>query len=216
MKSRPYIRARDSDSLVGDVFGEPVLTEAEAEHRGIRPVEVDLALLDLSEVLEEVRRRAHVTARRQLVLRRAALRQLRRCAGDYSPHPAYLSTFCSTALSRRSGVSSSGRSGRFDHSSPQHAVCVVVACLVDSNSQVAADYGREALVAALPMMCSNVYGSSSVVADSSAFRTALNSTSERRPPRFTLARSSSKVVAHCECLDRRSAGRARLSPACGR
>ena len=58
MKSRPYIRARDSDSLVGDVFGEPVLTEAEAEHRGKRPVEVELALLDLSEVLEEVRLRA--------------------------------------------------------------------------------------------------------------------------------------------------------------
>jgi hypothetical protein len=72
----------------------------------------------------------------------------------------------------------------------QHVVFIV--WVIESNSQVAADERCQALVACFPYDVQQRVGSSSVVPDSSALRTAFNSESERRPPCFTRARSSWK------------------------
>jgi len=39
---------------IGDVFGTPELADAEGEHRGERPIEVELALVDLAEMDEKL------------------------------------------------------------------------------------------------------------------------------------------------------------------
>src|SRR5438128_11964891 len=47
-------RAGDGNSLAGNILREPILADAEREHRGKRTIEVQLALLDLSKVLKDV------------------------------------------------------------------------------------------------------------------------------------------------------------------
>jgi len=47
--------AGDVDPVARDVLGETELADAEGEHRGERPVEVELPLIDLSEMDEKRR-----------------------------------------------------------------------------------------------------------------------------------------------------------------
>jgi hypothetical protein len=44
----------DIDTIAGDVLREAELADAEGEHRGERPIEVELALVDLAEVDEKL------------------------------------------------------------------------------------------------------------------------------------------------------------------
>jgi hypothetical protein len=46
--------AGEVDPVAGDVLGKPQLADAEGEHRGERPVEVELPLIDLAEMNEKV------------------------------------------------------------------------------------------------------------------------------------------------------------------
>jgi len=47
--------AGDADPVAGDVLGKTELADAEGEHRGERPIEVELPLVDLAEMDEKRR-----------------------------------------------------------------------------------------------------------------------------------------------------------------
>ena len=48
-------RSGNIDPVAGDVLGKPKLADTEGEHRGERPIEVELALVDLAEMDEKLR-----------------------------------------------------------------------------------------------------------------------------------------------------------------